>query len=361
MFDSRTEFAYPSTVCAFARADTDDAGAPFVSALFAGAANKPNIVVPAAPGKSAAHYQTQRLYVTGPVCSKGDGELVVVHAATTTRQSGAISIFPLRVSSAIPDAEIDALIAAPEHNFDVDLSKYVDPRGARRAVCTDAAGRECVAWLHTREISVSADIANFSKDPAVVYTRAPVFFAATAANIKTSSNTAPVVEGMDDFYECENLPFDSKEDVQMYQIPVNSSLISKGTNNVAATVAMMVVVGLIFNCLVFVFSPAMYTLLQGLFYEGSKTKDVVPQPYGLPYSISARFLRGDMKPTYLGTNVVGALLSVAIIVLIIGSQLDNASTILFSVFIFSGIVSAMMGKIYYELTKPPLAAAATSA
>jgi hypothetical protein len=358
MFDSRTEFAYPSTVCAFARADTDDAGAPFVSALFAGAANRPNIVVPAAPGKSAAHYQTQRLYVTGPVCSKGDGELVVVHSATTTRQSGAISVFPIRTTAASPDAQIDALVAAPQHNFEIDLSRYVDPRGARRAVCTDAAGRECVAWLHTREIAVSADIAKFSKDPAVVYTRAPVFFAGAADNIKAAGAGAPVVEGMDDYYECENLPFDSKDDVQMYQIPVNSMLISKGSNNIAATVGMMVVVMTIFNCMIFIFSPAIYGLIQHARY-GPGPDAVNKDREGcesFPFSWGAIIMQKsmDMYPTTTGVWIVGVLTVVSIIVLIIGAQLNNANAIYSGAFIMAGVVSAVMGKIYYAATQRTL-------
>jgi hypothetical protein len=355
MFDSHAEFAYPSTVCAFARADTDDAGAPFVSALFAGAANKPNIVVPAAPGKSAAHYQTQRIYVTGPVCSKGDGELVVVHSATTTRQSGAISVFPLRMSAASPDTAIDMLIAAPQHNFEIDLLRYVDPRGARRAVCADAAGRDCVAWLHTREITVSADIAKFSKDPAVVYTRAPVFFASAVSNIKTTGATGAVVEGMDDFYECENLPFDSKEDVQMYQIPVNSMLISKGSNNIAATVGMMVVVMMIFNCIIFIFSPAIYGLIQhGRYGSGPDAVDEDRKGCdSFPYSLGSIIMRKSMGmyPTNTGVWIVGVLMVVSMIVLIVGAQLNNANAIYSGAFIMVGVVSAVMGKIYYEATQ----------
>jgi hypothetical protein len=154
---------------------------------------------------------------------------------------------------------------------------------------------------------------------------------------------------MDDYYECENLPFDSKDDVQMYQIPVNSMLISKGSNNIAATAGLLAVVVIIFNCMIFMFSPALYAVMKKNWYIKPEEDNEGIESF--PYNLGEMFLQKGMYPTRLGTHIVIIALMISIIVLIVGSQTNNANAIMSGVFIMTGVVSAVMGKRYYEATK----------
>jgi hypothetical protein len=58
-----------------------------------------------------------------------------------------------------------------------------------------------------------------------------------------------------------------------------------------------------------------------------------------------------MYPTNTGVWIVGVLMVVSMIVLIVGAQLNNANAIYSGAFIMVGVVSAVMGKIYYEATQ----------
>lgn len=340
--DLQTLFTYYPTPCTFTRKDKDDTGSPYLTALFSGTPNTPNIVIPAMAGRSAAHYQSERLYITGPVYSAGDGELTIIHAPTTTRADIAVSIFTLRTVVDTKPGEIDAILSMDDITPELDLSPYIEANvGARKQTGILADGRECILWIHPREIKISKDISGFSKT--ALFTKTP-----TVRNI-ADTNTS-IIEGMEDpVYECENLPMDSTDNVQVYEIPINSDLIAQGKMGEATAAILQVLIFMMVSVILFLATPTMYGVIRNVYYKDPNNEDKFVEKASMIYKMGHSMLGKKMDPTPLGCILFAVFMVVSFIAIVAGAATANSLAVVWGVYIGLASFLALFSSLYHDL------------
>ena len=356
-------FSYRSVECGFAHTSLDSFGKMVVYANMPGAANAPCITIVDKKTKKPARYYTSKLCITGPIASKGDGELTVFHTCSTNGANiiPVISVFALRTNTQTLKVQhpIDNIIVAAENRLglvDLNLAEYAnfEIRKAQYSKAVLADETECIVLLHNQEIIVDHDFSTFSVDENMIYASLPLF---------KPTNKESIIEGLtgdDKIYECEYLPINTGETVQTYEIPISSKAVLRGQTGMSAQIISTLTLITVLFVFTFMSAPIIYPFLRSMFYRKNILDDRISKStldtsvmHVLSRLLMPKILDSSgnylLNITNLGSIITIVWISLSLILLVIGGATNDLALILGGLYLFIIISVAVISNTFFSV------------
>lgn len=269
-----------------------------ITASFRGKENNPNIIY--TKQVSNVNYQATDIFVTKSIHgveSGSDGEIVILHRPTTTSLK-LYACFPYISSSDVSsNTSIDNLISSKSHSLStlyrglpmsIELNKYIKPNPKVIEYKTvDKFGEQCIVLFFDSIIKIKTKLNGNTLEEAlfVIESEAPAVslledklkspsillegFHENIKNMRLHKKTENIqnmqqTNTSDVIYQCEYLPVDTEDMVQVLQVPIGSPGHHYGVGNRISGVFVSTTI-LIFSVLtIFFISPLLYGFIESL-------------------------------------------------------------------------------------------------
>jgi hypothetical protein len=339
-----------------------------IKSSFKGKINQPNLIH--RPDKNTiVNYQATDLFIYGNLhnINNVDGELVIAHSPTTS----AIKIyccFPFAYKKTKKDSDIDAIFSSKSNSVSstyqdppitISLNKHIPsyPKVTQYKT-TDKFGHQCLVVIFDSIIYINHKTKNLDLH----------LFQETNNSSSTSSHSTvledklrtpslitslPDIEGMDIIgddeavYQCEYLPVDSEDMVQVLQVPIGSP----GYNNLVGTQVSNVFLNnaifMFFVVFVFIMTPLAHNFIEGQL-----------QKYHLLWLTPLAFLKNVVSLTLLNLVLILIIFVVSVILLCWGITKSNSTATSIGIFLPFCAYVGYLGITYMNTFKAPVHAVA---
>jgi hypothetical protein len=330
-----------------------------ISASFRGRVNNPNIIY--TKNNLKTNYQATDIYVNGKNHNIKnvihDGEIVILHRPTTTSVK-LYTCFPYVSSNTITD--IDNLIDSESHSlskiyqdepFSIEMNKYIEHNPQiREYETTDTLGEKCIVIVFEHVIKIKhhmngkmlekglfnvilekpdvSMVEDKLKTPSILMEGFHEGIKNQEDAMKKLSETVGVSD-TDVIYKCEYLPVDTKDMVQVLQVPIGSPGYGKEVGNEISGIFVSNTIFIFGVLVVFFVSPLFYGLIESLVRSDTFLKNIPFMKKNL-----------NMSVNLLNLLLVLIISGITIILLIHGLVSSDGTAIAISIFIpFCALIS----------------------